>query len=62
MNQEYQRFIALNLKAFKDGEINGQKARENLLKIIPSIPNGEKRYIKKEIFKYNNLLKQPWKL
>lgn len=62
MRLQYEQFIASNLKSFKMGEITGEQARGNLLKIIPSIPCGEKRYIKKEIFKYNNVLKQPWKL
>jgi hypothetical protein len=57
MKAEYERFIAQNIRAFKDGEINGQKARDNLLKIIPAIENGEKRYIKNKIFSYNNLFK-----
>jgi hypothetical protein len=57
MRDEYEKFIAQNIRAYKEGQINGQKARDNLLKIIPIIDNGDKRYIKNKIFSYNNLFK-----
>jgi hypothetical protein len=57
MKLQFEQFIASNLKAFKMGEINSEQARGNLLKVIPSIPCGDKRYIKNKIFSYNKLFK-----
>jgi hypothetical protein len=57
MKLQFEQFIASNLKAFKMGEINSEQARGNLLRVIPSIPCGDKRYIKNKIFSYNKLFK-----